>query len=45
MGKDGFIAFDWLTTGQLLSVPMVVFGIAFIAYSYRQTANLENKTT
>ncbi|MEJ2132771.1 MAG: prolipoprotein diacylglyceryl transferase, partial [Gammaproteobacteria bacterium] len=23
----GFIAFDWLTMGQLLSVPMVVLGI------------------
>lgn len=23
----GFIAFDWLTMGQLLSIPMVIFGI------------------
>lgn len=23
----GFIAFDWLTMGQLLSVPMIIFGI------------------
>jgi phosphatidylglycerol:prolipoprotein diacylglycerol transferase len=23
----GFIAFDWLTMGQLLSLPMIVFGI------------------
>lgn len=39
MGADGFIAFDWLTTGQLLSVPMVLFGVVFIAYSYRQNTN------
>ena len=24
----GFIAFDWLTMGQLLSLPMIMFGIA-----------------
>lgn len=35
MGEEGFIAFNWLTTGQLLSMPMMIFGIAFIAYSYR----------
>jgi phosphatidylglycerol:prolipoprotein diacylglycerol transferase len=37
MGTDGFIAFDWLTTGQALSLPMIAFGVAFIAYSYRQS--------
>lgn len=42
MGTEGFIAFDWLTTGQLLSVPMVLFGIAFIVYSYRRLANSAN---
>lgn len=31
----GFIAFGWLTMGQLLSVPMILFGIAFLVYSYR----------
>jgi phosphatidylglycerol:prolipoprotein diacylglycerol transferase len=30
----GFVAFDWLTTGQLLSVPMVLFGAGMIAYGY-----------
>ena len=34
MGEAGFIAFDWLTTGQLLSVPMVLFGLGFLIYSY-----------
>jgi len=33
----GFIAFDWLTMGQLLSVPMIIigFGMLFFAYSRR----------
>ena len=26
----GFIAFDWLTMGQLLSTPMIILGIAFM---------------
>ena len=30
----GYVALDFLTAGQLLSLPMVVLGIAFIAYSY-----------
>ena len=42
MGNEGFIAFNWLTTGQLLSVPMVLFGIVILALSYRQSANQEN---
>lgn len=32
----GFIAFGWLTMGQLLSVPMIMFGLAFMYYGYRQ---------
>tara|TARA_B100000929_G_scaffold66655_1_gene50787 strand:- start:1279 stop:2115 length:837 start_codon:yes stop_codon:yes gene_type:complete len=27
----GFIAFDWLTMGQLLSLPMIVFGILLLS--------------
>ncbi len=29
-----FIAFGWLTMGQALSVPMLIFGIAFLWYAY-----------
>ncbi|MDF3918744.1 prolipoprotein diacylglyceryl transferase [Salinicola salarius] len=29
----GFIAFDWLTMGQLLSLPMILAGIALIVWS------------
>jgi phosphatidylglycerol:prolipoprotein diacylglycerol transferase len=36
----GFIAFDWLTMGQLLSIPMIGFGILFIWIAYR---NAETK--
>ena len=32
----GFIAFDWLTMGQLLSLPMIVIGTAMMAYGYRR---------
>ncbi|WP_110657404.1 prolipoprotein diacylglyceryl transferase [Salinicola halimionae] len=29
----GFIAFDWLTMGQLLSLPMILAGIALVVWS------------
>ena len=32
----GFIAFDWLTMGQLLSLPMIVIGALMMAYGYRR---------
>jgi phosphatidylglycerol:prolipoprotein diacylglycerol transferase len=30
----GFIAFGWLTMGQLLSLPMILCGAAFLAWAY-----------
>lgn len=30
-----FIAFDWLTMGQLLSLPMIILGLLFIVFAYR----------
>lgn len=30
----GYVAWDWLTMGQLLSVPMILLGLAFIVVSY-----------
>jgi phosphatidylglycerol:prolipoprotein diacylglycerol transferase len=33
----GFIAFGWLTMGHLLSLPMIVLGIAFLIHAYRRT--------
>jgi phosphatidylglycerol:prolipoprotein diacylglycerol transferase len=32
----GYLAFDWLTMGHLLTLPMIAFGIAFMAYAYRR---------
>ena len=29
----GFVAFDWLTMGQILSLPMLIAGILFVLYS------------
>lgn len=31
----GFIAFDWLTMGHVLSAPMVLYGIYLLAFAYR----------
>ena len=31
-----FVAFDLMTMGQLLSLPMVVLGLGFIYYGYQQ---------
>jgi len=31
----GFIAFDWLTMGQLLSLPMILIGITMLLIAYR----------
>ena len=31
----GFVAMDWLTMGQLLSLPMIFAGIALMVYAYR----------
>lgn len=33
----GFIAFDWLTMGQLLSIPMIGFGILLLWLAYRNS--------
>jgi len=31
----GFVAFDWLTMGQLLSAPMLIAGIGLLIWAYR----------
>ncbi|TVS13557.1 MAG: prolipoprotein diacylglyceryl transferase [Wenzhouxiangella sp.] len=35
----GFVALDWLTMGQLLSLPMIVLGVGLMVYAYRQRAS------
>lgn len=37
----GTIAFDWLTMGQLLSLPMIAGGLALLAAAYRSGRNVE----
>ncbi len=32
----GFIAWDWLTKGQLLSFPMILLGIGFMIWAYKK---------
>ena len=32
----GFLAFDWLTMGQLLSLPMILAGLGLMIYAYRK---------
>ncbi len=34
----GYLAFEWLTMGQLLSLPMVLLGIILLSRSYRKQA-------
>ena len=34
----GYLAFDWLTMGQLLSLPVLAAGLAMLAHAYAQTA-------
>jgi phosphatidylglycerol:prolipoprotein diacylglycerol transferase len=30
----GYLAFDWLTMGQILSGPMILFGLLLLALAY-----------
>ncbi len=32
----GYLAFGWVTMGQVLSVPMIVFGIGLMVWAYRR---------
>jgi phosphatidylglycerol:prolipoprotein diacylglycerol transferase len=32
----GYLLFDWVTMGQVLSLPMILAGLAMLAYAYRQ---------
>ena len=35
----GFIAFDWLTMGQLLSMPMVIVGFSLLVFAYNNKSS------
>ena len=34
----GYLAFGWLTMGQVLSVPMILFGVGLMVWAYRKKA-------
>ncbi len=34
----GYLFFDWMTMGQILSLPMIVAGVALLVFAYRQRA-------
>jgi phosphatidylglycerol:prolipoprotein diacylglycerol transferase len=36
----GYIAWEWLTKGQLLSVPMILIGLALIIWAYRNQSKV-----
>jgi phosphatidylglycerol:prolipoprotein diacylglycerol transferase len=38
MGHNGYIAFGWLTTGQLLSLPMIIIGGGLMISAYRHSS-------
>lgn len=33
---QGFVAFDWMTKGQVLTVPMILVGLTLLALAYRR---------
>ena len=37
----GYLAFDWITMGQVLSAPMILFGILLLYLAYRRKAASE----
>jgi phosphatidylglycerol:prolipoprotein diacylglycerol transferase len=39
MGSGGYLALGWVTTGMLLSVPMVIAGVALLVLAYRKGAD------
>jgi phosphatidylglycerol:prolipoprotein diacylglycerol transferase len=40
----GYLAFGWLTMGQVLSTPMILIGIAFFWWAYRTRRYVERTT-
>jgi phosphatidylglycerol:prolipoprotein diacylglycerol transferase len=41
----GFIALDWLTMGQLLSIPMIIAGIVLLVMAYRHKPSASKEST
>ncbi len=41
----GYLLFDWVTMGQILSLPMIVAGIALLVFAYRKNTPSGNRVT
>ncbi|RLJ16921.1 prolipoprotein diacylglyceryl transferase [bacterium endosymbiont of Escarpia laminata] len=39
----GYLAFDWVTMGQLLSLPMILFGILLLILAYRNRSAMDER--
>ncbi|MBL3598914.1 MAG: prolipoprotein diacylglyceryl transferase [gamma proteobacterium endosymbiont of Lamellibrachia anaximandri] len=39
----GYLAFDWVTMGQLLSLPMILFGILLLILAYRNRSTMNER--
>jgi len=39
----GFVAFGWMTMGQVLSIPMIILGVFLLWYAYYKKLPVENK--
>jgi phosphatidylglycerol:prolipoprotein diacylglycerol transferase len=44
MGENGYVAWGWLTTGQILSFPMIVAGAVLLILAYRRNLPSGNYT-
>ncbi|MGE4658742.1 MAG: prolipoprotein diacylglyceryl transferase, partial [Gammaproteobacteria bacterium] len=42
--NNQYVAFDWLTRGQILSAPMFVAGIIMLVLAYTRGASVEDKS-
>ena len=42
MGDNGYLAFGWLTTGHLLSIPMIIAGVIMLVMAYRRARETAN---
>ena len=40
----GYLAFDWVTMGQVLSLPMILLGLVLLALAYSRQAKEEGKS-
>ncbi len=41
----GYLAFDWLTMGQVLSLPMIIFGSVLLVLAYKYNRDTQCKRT